>query len=187
VIVRNSKRGPETADRPVPETADRPVPETADRPVRYIWQFVLAKIAVTLLVGMGLGFTAANALGANLTVTVSPGTVHPGSHYRISVSGSYNVKARGNVYLLAFIQYSGQACRSTGTAEYRLPSSEWEWDFYPQRGETKSPFDEVVYWKAGSRVGPRRVCAYMYAQPVTPSTTATPITRTSATFRNTKR
>jgi hypothetical protein len=148
---------------------------------------LLAKIAVMLAAGVGLGVTAVDALGAKLTVTVRPGTVHPGSRYRITVGGSYDVRARGNVYLLAFIQYNGQPCRSTGTAEYRLPSSQWEWDFYPQRGETKSPFDEVVYWKAGPRLGTRRVCAYMYDEPVTPKTTARPLARASASFRNTKR
>jgi hypothetical protein len=148
---------------------------------------LLAKIAVTLAAVVGLGTMAPDAVGAKLTVTVSPATVHPGRHYRITVSGSYDVGARGNVYLLAFIQYSSQPCRTTGTAEYRLPLSEWQWEFYPQRGETKSPFDETVYWKAGSRVGSRRVCAYMYAEPVTPKTQATPITRASASFRSTKR
>jgi hypothetical protein len=135
---------------------------------------------------VGFGIGAADAVAAKLTVSVSPTTVHPGGHYRITVKGSYDVRARGNVYLLAFIQYSGQPCRSTGTAEYRL-RSEWQWAFYPQRGETKSPFDETVYWKAGSQVGPRRVCVYMYAQPVTPNTRARPIVRTGASFRNTKR
>ena len=162
-------------------------PETAARRVRYTSRLVLAKVAVTLAVGLGFGMTASDALGASLTVTVTPAIEHPGSHYRITVSGSYNVRARGNVYLLAFIQYSGQPCRTTGTAEYRLPSSEWQWDFYPQRGETKSPFDEAMYWKAGPRLNTRRVCAYMYAQPVTPSTRAEPIVRASASFRNTKR
>jgi hypothetical protein len=107
--------------------------------------------------------------------------------YAVTVSGRYDVRELHSVYLLAFVQYSGRACRSTGTAEYRLPPSEWDWDFYPQRGETRSPFSEVVYWKAGPRLGARRVCAYMYAQPVTPTTTANPIVAASAGYSNTKR
>lgn len=147
---------------------------------------LLAKIAVMLAAGLGLGVTAADALGAKLTVTVRPSTVHPGGHYSVSVSGTYDVRARGNVYLLAFIQYNAKACQPTGTAEYRLPGSEWQWDFFPQRGETRSPFDEVVYWTARRHLGTRRICAYMYAQPVTPKTTAEPIVRASASFRNTQ-
>ena len=162
---------------------------------------MLAKIAVTLAAGVGLGVLAGDAMGASLTVSVTPSTVHPRTRYTITVSGTfgvqsrhavkasgaYDVPLRHTVFLLAFIQYGGQACKSTATAEYRLPSSEWDWVFFPQRGETRSPFRVVTGWTAGSRLGSRRVCAYMYTEPVRPTTTARPIARASASYSNTKR
>ncbi len=155
--------------------------------MRYTWQLLLAKIAVTLAAGAGLGMLAGNAMGATLAVQVAPGTVHPGSHYTITVSGRYDVPSRGVVFLLAFIQYSATACKATAPAEYQLPVSGWDWAFFPQRAVTRSPFREVVGWKARTRLGPRRVCAYMYAEPVRPTTTARPIARASASYSNTKR
>ncbi len=146
---------------------------------------LLAKIAVIIGVGLGFGMPAADAMAASLSVTVSPAAVHPGVRYAVTVTGRYDKQARRTApYLLAFIQYSARACRPTGTAEYSLPSSEWSWDVYPQRAETLSPFKTVTYWKAGPSLGSRRVCAYLYADQVTPSSTAKPLASASAGFRN---
>jgi hypothetical protein len=148
---------------------------------------LLAKIAVTVGAGLGFGIPTADAMAASLSVTVSPAKVHPGGRYAVTVRGRYDKPARRQApYLLAFIQYSARACQPTATAEYSLPSSEWSWDVYPQRAETASPFKTVTYWKAGPSLGSRRVCAYLYANQVTPSTTAKPLAAASAGFRNVK-
>jgi hypothetical protein len=149
---------------------------------------VRGKVAVTLAVGIGAGFGAANAAAASLSVKVSPANLHPGGRYTVTITGTYNRRTRTHPpYLLAFIQYGGTACKSTATAEYALPTSRWSWDFYPQRPVIASPFKTVNYWKTGSRLGNRWICAYLYAEQVTPSTTAKPIVAASAAFRNTRR
>lgn len=148
---------------------------------------MLAKIAVTLGAGLGIGMVAADATAASLNVAVSPAVLHPGVRYVVTVTGRYSRGARTKPpYLLAFIQYSGQACRPAATAEYALPGADWSWDIYPQ-AETSSPFKSVAYWKAGPSLGSRRVCAYLYANAVTPSTTASPLARAGLAFRNTRR
>jgi hypothetical protein len=137
---------------------------------------------------LGFGMPAAAAMAASLSITVSPARVHPGVRYAVTVTGRYDKQARRRApYLLAFIQYSARACQATGTAEYSLPSSGWSWDVYPQHAETASPFKTVTYWKAGPSLGSRRVCAYLYADQVTPSSTAMPLASATAGFRNTKR
>jgi hypothetical protein len=147
---------------------------------------LLAKIAVMLGAGLGSGLGAADAAAASLSIKVAPANLHPGVRYTVTITGSYAKRARPP-YLLAFIQYGGQSCKSTATAEYALPTTRWSWDFYPQRAETRSPFKSVAYWKAGSRLGSRWVCAYLYANQVTPTTTARPLVWASASFRNTRR
>ena len=154
--------------------------------VRYTCGDLLAKLAVTT--AAALGILAADAMGASLVVTVTPASVHPGKRYAVTIAGRYDRAARPRPpYLLAFVQYTGRPCKATATAEYALPTSQWSWDFYPQQAETRSPFKNVVYWKAGAQGGARRVCAYLYAQPVSPVTTAPPLARAGASFRNTKR
>lgn len=149
---------------------------------------LLGKIAVTLGVGLGAGFVATSAMAASLSVKVSPATLHPGARYVVTITGSYDRHTQPRPpYLLAFIQYGGSACQRTATAEYSLPTSRWSWDFYPQRAEATSPFRTVNYWKAGSRLGNRWICAYLYAREVSPSTTAQPLVRASAGFRNLRR
>lgn len=147
-----------------------------------------AKIAVIAAVGLGAGFGTADAMAASLSVKVSPSNLHPGVRYTVTITGSYDRRTGARApYLLAFIQYGGSACKPTATGEYRLPSSRWSWDFYPQRAETVTPFKSVAYWKAGSTLGTRWVCAYLYRQQVTPSTTAKPLVTASVSFRNAAR
>jgi hypothetical protein len=149
---------------------------------------LLAKIAVTLAAALGGGMLATDATAATLSVSVSPARLHPGLRYVVTITGRYNRRARPRpLYLLAFIQYNGKACQPTATAEYDLPTSEWGWDFYPQQAEASSPFKAVNYWKAGTSLGRRRLCAYLYASQVTPSTTAKPLLTASTAFRNVRR
>jgi hypothetical protein len=143
---------------------------------------VLARIAVILGVALGAGALAASAAGASLSVSVSPLTVRPGHRYTVTVRGRYGTR-REKPYLVAFIQYSGRRCRATATAEYALPTSEWDFDVYPQP-EARSPFKKVTYWTASASVGARRVCAYLYAHRPTPATTVKPLVRAGAAFRD---
>lgn len=141
-----------------------------------------------LAAGLGAGLGAADAVAASLSVRVSPASLHPGTRYSVTISGSYDRHTLTRApYLLAFIQYGGIRCQATAPAEYAMPISRWSWDFYPQRAEAMSPFKSVTYWKAGSRLGNRWVCAYLYAKQVSPSTTARPLVRASASFRNSRR
>lgn len=133
-----------------------------------------ARIAITLGAALGAGALATEASAASLALTIAPATVQPGQRYTVSITGSYDKRAHPAPYLVAFIQYGGQSCRSTAPAEYRLPTSEWAWGVYPEV-ESKSPFKRVTYWKASTRLGYRRVCAYLYPGPVGPGTTAKPL------------
>jgi hypothetical protein len=149
---------------------------------------LLVKIAVILGAGLGAGFGTADAMAASLSVKVSPSSLHPGVRYKVTITGTYDLRTLAHApYLLAFIQYGGTGCKSTATREYALPTTRWSWDFYPQRAETTSPFKNIAYWKAGSRVGSRWVCAYLYKQQVTTSTTARPLVTASVSFRNSRR
>lgn len=147
---------------------------------------LLAKIAVTVGIGLGFAMPAADAMGATLSVGVSPAKLHPGTRYVVTITGRYNRRPKAP-YLLAFIQYAGAACQPTATAEYKLPTSEWTWAIYPQIAEPRSPFKAVSYWKAGSNLGSRRLCAYLYAAPVTPSSTARPLVLAGVGFSDTRR
>jgi hypothetical protein len=131
---------------------------------------------------------ATEASAASMTLIVSPATVHPGNRYTVSITGRYNRRTHPRPYLVAFIQYSGQSCRSTAPAEYALGASKSTLAISPQ-AESKSPFKSVTYWKASSRLGPRRVCAYLYPGPVNTGTTAAPLAivgATGATFQVTR-
>jgi hypothetical protein len=127
-----------------------------------------------------MGTLATEASAASLALTVSPATVHVGNRYTVSITGSYSRRTHPRPYLVAFIQYSGQSCRSTAPAEYALPSAAWTFAVYPL-AERKSPFKSVTYWKASARLGYRRVCAYLYPGPVGPRTTVKPLAEAGAT------
>ena len=132
---------------------------------------------------MGLAASGA-ATAATLSVTVKPTIVHRNQTYAVTITGRYGRQAaRQSPHLLAFIQYMGTPCRSTATAEYGLPASEWNWLFWPpQRAETHSPFEHVFYEQARTRYGNRRVCTYLYATRITTQTTAKPIARAGAPY-----
>jgi hypothetical protein len=147
---------------------------------------VLARIAITLGAAVGLGTlvtgasAASLASAASMTLTVAPATVHPGKPYTVTITGTYNKRAHHRPYLVAFLQYSARACKSTAPAEYALPQQEWSFVIFPQ-AETKSPFKSVTYWKASKRLGYRRICTYLYPGQVGPGTTAKPLAEVGAT------
>lgn len=134
-----------------------------------------------------LAVSAPAAAAATLKVTVNPTAVHQNQTYEITISGHYYSRhQRGPSYLLAFIQYSGAPCWSTATAEYRLPVSEWNWLFYPQRSVTHTSFTHVFYEQARTRYGNRRICAYLYPASVNPQTTEKPVVRAGAPYSEAK-
>lgn len=131
--------------------------------------------------------SAAVAPPRTLTVRVTPGTVHQNGTYAITIAGRYRPRSLHTApSVLAFIQYTGSACRSNAIAEYRLPTSEWSWVFYPQRSESRAGFNLVFHERTRTRFGTRRVCAYLYAHKITPSSTDRPLAIANAGFRNVK-
>lgn len=130
---------------------------------------------------------AAAASAASLTVTVSPAIVHQNGIYTVTIAGRYSRHSlQTTPSLLAFIQYTGSACRATATAEYTLPTREWSWLFYPQRPEAYPPFSLKLHKQTRTRFGQRRVCAYLYPRAIAPSSTDKPMATASAGFRNVK-
>jgi len=130
----------------------------------------------------------ANAAAAapQLRVAVSAATVRPHQRYAITVTGRYGLVASGAPHMLAFLQYSRASCKRTATAEYRLPGREWDWVFghVHQQAEDRSPFKAVADWTAGTGLGRRRVCAYLYWTDISPQSTVKPVATASASFRN---
>jgi hypothetical protein len=154
--------------------------------------FLSRRVAIGVLALCGAlaasGPSAARVDEASLSISVVPVSVHPGGRYEVTIAGRYNRRViRTTPYLLAFIQYSGGACRRTASAEYRLPSARWSWDFYPPAAEPASRFTRVAHWTAQTRLGTRRVCAYLYAEKISPQTGLLPLATASATFRNVRR
>jgi hypothetical protein len=156
---------------------------------------------VATLTGAGLlvaAPTAAAATTGSLKVSITPTTVHRGGSYRITITGRYRTRKshprypippprhHQTPYLLAFIQYSGTPCRKTATAEYSLPTRYWSWLFFPQRAEPRSPFKLVFHERTRTRFGKREVCAYLYANKITPRSTDKPIASASAGLRETR-
>jgi hypothetical protein len=155
------------------------------RPAR-TWKVLVGAVCMVLLGALASTAIAAAPKPPTLTVRVSPSTVRPGRKYKITISGSYDQKAvRTHPYLIAFIQYSAGACKSTAKTEATLPAKERSWDFDPYQGILVPPsFSRWDGWTAQSRLGTRHVCAYLYARRVSLSSNATPLITASATFHN---
>jgi hypothetical protein len=154
--------------------------------------FLTHRIAIGALALCGAmaapGTSAAGAGHASLGITVAPVSLHPGRRYEVTITGSYDRRfIHTTPYLLAFIQYSGGACRPTATGEYSLPSAQWSWDFFPPALEPASRFTRSARWTAQTRLGTRRVCAYLYAQKISAQSNVRPLATASATYRNVKR
>lgn len=156
---------------------------------------------VGALTGAGLLVASAPAAAAttgSLKVSITPRTVQRGGSYTITITGRYRTRQshpRYRIpsprhhqvpYLLAFIQYSGTPCRKTATAEYSLPTRYWSWVFFPQRAEQRSPFKLVLHEWTRTRFGKREVCAYLYANKITPQSADKPIASASTGLRETR-
>lgn len=142
---------------------------------------------VVCLAVLASAASAATAAAARLSVTVAPTTVHPNGTYTITIAGRYPTRSlQTTPSLLAFIQYTGSACRRTATAEYALPTREWNWVFYPQRSERHTPFRVVFHEQARTRFGERRVCAYLYPRAIVPASTDKPLVIASAAYQDVK-
>jgi hypothetical protein len=152
------------------------------------WRRFAALIGAALIWGtmIAAGANAAAASAPRLKVAVSAAMVHPHDAYTITITGRYGLVASGAPYMLAFLQYSAAPCKRTATAEYRLPGREWDWVFgqVHQQEEVRSPFKAVADWTAGSGLGRRRVCAYLYWTKISPQSKVKPTATASASFRN---
>jgi hypothetical protein len=138
--------------------------------------------SVALLAILCCGVLAASASAASLKVSV-PSTVHPKQKYEIKITGAYKrSELSGTAYLVAYLQYSGHACKPTAKAERALPTSVWSLDFKGK--EPRSPFTRIDNWQAGSIKGRRHVCAYMYPKVVSLASSVAPLVTASASFRN---
>lgn len=144
-------------------------------------------VAAVVVIASAAGAGAAEA--ASLRVTVAPATVRQNETYAIKIAGRYDKRGLHTTpTLLAFIQYTDRACRTTATAEYALPASEWSWVFWPhpQRAESRSTFSLSSYERAQTRFGNRRVCAYLYPRTIAPNSTGKPLAVASAGFLETR-
>jgi hypothetical protein len=64
---------------------------------------------------------------------------------------------------------------------------DWSWLVFPPRAVPRTPIKRVFHEEAMTRLGLRRICAYLYARDITPKSKATPLATASARFRNVKR
>jgi hypothetical protein len=120
---------------------------------------------------------------ASVTVAVSPAVVHRDQVYTVKITTTYTKRVvTGSAYLVAFLQYSGAACKANARAEHALPPQMWSLDFAGKvRG---SRFTRVDSWRATGITGTRRACAYLYPEKVSPTSGVRPIAVASAAFRN---
>jgi hypothetical protein len=134
-----------------------------------------------------VGALAATPKAPALGVTVTPSKVRPGDKYRITITGSYDKRSVHTVpYLMAVIQYSAGACKSTVKAETALPNADWSWDFSPREGllVPSTSFSRYDTWTARTRLGTRHVCVYLYAHRVSLKSDAAPLVTATTTFRD---
>jgi hypothetical protein len=133
----------------------------------------------------------ASARSPSLKITV-PAKVHDGENYQTKIRGTFDTRsAHRTAYLWAFIQYSADPCQATAQAEEKLPSSLISSYFTAGRkkaptgfAEAGSPFVRTDSWRAGNTYGVRHVCAYLYGSRITQASSARPIARADATYRD---
>jgi hypothetical protein len=133
------------------------------------------------------GTVAATALGATLSVRVTPATIHKGDDYRIEITGQFKrSELTGKAYLIPMIQYASSPCRSTA----QLENDNEPVQFYLRRKassqhvgifETNSPFTRIDAFSAATK-STRRVCVYLYPKYVGASTSTAPIAMASAEY-----
>jgi hypothetical protein len=133
------------------------------------------------------GTVAATALGATLSVRVTPTSIHKGDDYRIAITGKFRQRElTGKAYLIPMIQYSASPCRRTAQLEndnepvqfyLRTKASSQRVGIF----ETKSPFTRIDAFTAASQ-STRRVCVYLYPKYVTAGASTAPIAMASAKY-----
>jgi hypothetical protein len=145
--------------------------------------FAPRSVRVPALAIMAVAALPASASAASLVVTVKP-LVHKGELYSIKVGGSFapqEIAAGQTAYLVTQLQYTHQACAARADLEaQRVVLGVFA------RSEKKSPFKASSRYQA-SATGMRRVCAYLYAQPVTASDEIAPIATATAAYRTSKK
>jgi hypothetical protein len=142
----------------------------------------LGRGAGAFVVAIGCsGALATAASAATMSVDVTPGTIHKRQNFHIKIQGSYSkseITAR-QAYLLAFVQYTTRPCKSDATKEKDVAGSP-----FTNMNAGKPPrFGWDFRFKAGNRLGSRRVCAYLYPKKVNPGDNVAVLKRASAAYR----
>jgi hypothetical protein len=133
-------------------------------------------IVAVVLAGC-LGASAAAAGAATLSVSVKPKSTHHNGNYTITIRGTVSAaQVRHKPFLIAWIQYSSQRCASSAQKELNRAKNNPVF----QNTVTAASFHTSKGFKASAKAGTRRVCAYLYAHYVGPSSSAKPIARASA-------
>ncbi len=144
---------------------------------------MVGSLLASLLAAPAAGALTVKLPTTSVTVAVMPAVVHRDQVYRVTITATYPKRvATGSAYLVAFLQYSGAACKANARAEHALPTRMWSLDFAGKAHS--SPFTRVDSWRATGVTGARRVCAYLYPQKVSPTSNVRPIAVASAPFRN---
>lgn len=137
--------------------------------------------------------SAAGAGAASLNVSV-PAHLRKGASYTIKVTGHYRrSELTGTAYLISLIQFSAAPCRASAQLENRqVDANSLQFYFAPPHASQKvgifersSPFSREDGFSA-SRLGPRRVCAYLYPGFIGSADTTAPIARAQRAYRVTR-
>jgi hypothetical protein len=133
----------------------------------------------TLLALLFAAVPASAATAATLHVSVPTHPVKKGHDFAIKLTGSYlPSELQGTAYMVAAFQYDRRPCASTGAQEFKRRDT----SFFFFKTVPHSPFTRSFHYSAGAP-GPRRICAYLYPKPVSPTDNVTPIARAGGLFR----
>jgi hypothetical protein len=139
------------------------------------------RAAVVVLVVLCSASVAAAASAATLHISV-PSKITKGKGYNIKLTGTFSKsEVPHRAFLISVIQYSPQACKATAQEEN---SSKFAQFYFGKKGgifESSSPFNRSDSFTAKA-LGKRRVCSYLYAQQVGPTTTTPPIAKASKPY-----
>jgi hypothetical protein len=128
------------------------------------------------------GAGAAAASAATLQIDV-PAKVKKNAGYTIKLNGTFTRhEVSGRAFLISVIQYSPSPCKATAQQENTLKTAQF---YFGNKGgifEASSPFARNDSFTA-KRLGKRRVCAYLYSQQVSPSSSMAPIARAQKAFK----
>jgi hypothetical protein len=135
------------------------------------------RAVVAVVVAGCLGTSAAAAGAATLSVSVQPKSTHHGGNYTVTIRGTVSrEQVRHKPFMIAWIQYSSQPCASSAQKELGRAKNNPVFQDYV----TATSFHASKGFKASAAAGTRRVCAYLYAHYVGPSSSVKPIARASA-------